>query len=504
MRETHGKPSGAFAVCAAVLLMLLSSASQAAEPLAGDKVGQAQAASPDGTIVVSVKAGGALTYAVAVDGRPLLADSRLGLVFDGGLEIGRNSVVTGVEKRAVDRTWHNAFGKCSKVRDHFNETRIRLKEERGAGAAAVVFGLIVRAYDDGVAIRYDLPKQDALAVFTVTHDKTSFTFPKDARALGGKYSASAEVRYPETTLASLPTSRMCLPVVAQCEAATVALAEANVRDWSSTFLKRSSSVTLEAELASKVVSQAPRVSPWHLVMIGRTPGQLIESNLMVNLADPSQIADTSWIRPGIMAWDDWWTGVNPFWKEHRGLYCRGNTASHMMYVDFASEMGWPYQLVDWFWYDHNGKDPDTAIQPRPYIDLPAMFRHAKEKGVGMILWVHSKSIPPIGAEKLFSTYASWGAAGVKIDFFKDNGSQKTMKWQEELLACAAKHRLLVNFHGTAVPTGLSRTWPNLITQEGVAGNEYNKCGRDRECDTKHHVTMPFARCLLVITYFTPG
>lgn len=473
---------------------------------AGMRSAAAQVASPDGTIVVSVKAGAPLSYAVTVDGKPLLDDSRLGLVLEDGLQIGKKSEVVGVGKQSVDRTWHNDFGKCSEVRDRFNEMHIKLKEEDGA---ALAFDLIVRAYDDGVAIRYGLPEQDRLGNFSIICDETSFTFPADAPALGGAYSNCAENHYPETRLAALPESRMCLPVVAQCPAATVALAEAGVRDWACSFLKRmpgpsSGPVTLKAELASHVASRTPRVSPWHLVMIGRKPGNLIESNIMLNLAEPSQVADTSWIKPGIMAWDDWWTGTNPFWKEQHGLYCRGNTASHMMFQDFASEMGWPYQLVDWFWYDQDSKDPETAIKPQPHIDMPALFKHAKEKNVRLILWVNSKNIPSIGAEKLFSTYESWGAAGVKIDFFNDNGSQKTMRWQEELLECAAKHHLLVDFHGTGVPTGLARTWPNFITQEGVMGNEFNKCGKKRECDPVHVITLPFTRCLLGPADFTPG
>jgi alpha-glucosidase len=132
-------------------------------------------------------------------------------------------------------------------------------------------------------------------------------------------------------------------------------------------------------------------------------------------------------------------------------------------------MSWTYMLVDWYWYNQDSPDPHTAIKPEPHIDMPALMAYAKAKGVKLILWVNSKNIRSIGMDKLFATYAAWGAAGVKIDFFSRLGSQATQRWQEELLAGAAKHKLVVDFHGTYTPTGLERTWPNFITMEGVLG-----------------------------------
>jgi alpha-glucosidase len=159
-------------------------------------------------------------------------------------------------------------------------------------------------------------------------------------------------------------------------------------------------------------------------------------------------------------------------------------------------------LVDWFWYDQESKDPETAIKPQGHIDMPALMAHAKSKGVKLILWVNSKNIPSIGADKLFATYAKWGAVGVKIDFFHNNGSQGTQRWHEELLAAAAKHKLVVDFHGVYTATGLSRTWPNLLTQEGVLGVEYVKLGRS--FTPEHMIMLPFTRGLLGPADITPG
>ena len=613
--------------------------SASAEPTAG-------VISPDGSLAVTVDVQGPLTYQVQLDGKPLLAPSRLGLAFGDGLKLGEQVQLLGVEQRTSDTWWRNDFGKSSKVRDHFNETRIHFKEIRPAPASPVLFDVVVRAYDDGVALRYDLPAQKDLSAFTLTTDQTTFTFPQDARALGGRWAKYfGEVQYPETRLAALPDSKMCLPVVAQTDHATVAIAEADVRDWAGMFIKghkqqnaplfssatltgqspplvidvdvsklpdlvletteaddgytndhtvwadaslvradgsevslssltpvaatqgygklqknltvngkpitlrgkiyaqglgthsasrikyalktegspfvrfkavvgiddatsgkgsavfrvantvHSGPVTLGAELASNVVSATPRQSPWRVLLVGRNPGTLIESNIMVYLATPSQIADTSWIRPGIMAWDKWWS-INGY----------GNMASNKEYIDLASEMGWPYMQVDWGWCDPVmpgvvPHDPNAELKVNGTIDLPALFAYAGQKNVKLMLWLHYNNVNRIGIDKTLATVKKWGAAGVKIDFM-DRSDQDIVKWYEEVLASAAKHQLVVNFHGAYTPTGLARTWPNYITQEAILGNEYNKMGG--YCDPKHHITLPFTRNLLGPGDFTPG
>ena len=251
-----------------------------------------------------------------------------------------------------------------------------------------------------------------------------------------------------------------------------------------------------------VASATPCLAPWHALVIAKSASDLTTSSMLLNLASPSKIDDISWIQPGLMAWDVWWTGVNPYWSKYSGLHARGDTRSHKDFIDLAAEMNWPYMLVDWYWYDQNSKDPETAIKPLKHIDMPALMKHAKDKGVKLILWVNSKNIPSIGAEKLFATYARWGAVGVKIDFFNKNGTPETLRWQEELLAQAAKHKLTVDFHGTYTPTGLSRTWPNLLTQEGVMGQEYCKLGE--EFTPQYMITLPFTRGLLGPADITPG
>ena len=179
-------------------------------------------------------------------------------------------------------------------------------------------------------------------------------------------------------------------------------------------------------------------------------------------------------------------------------------------------MGWPYQLVDWFWYENmtsydvtlnlNRKNPDRPpvdfTKTASPIDMPAILAHAKVRGVRLMIWLHSYDLHRYGIEKACKLFADWGAAGLKIDFMNSD-SQETVAWYEKVIATAARHRLLIDFHGAYKPTGLARTYPNYITQEGVLGNEYNKLDGNK-CTPLHTVTLPFTRGLLGPMDFTPG
>jgi alpha-glucosidase len=485
-------------VFASIMAVSLAAADLVAAPR------QLKIASPDGTIQAQVRVDKGLWYSVRLDGKPLVSPSRLGLGFGDTLQLGQNVEVVRDSTSKRNETWKDDFGKSSRVKDNYRELRLRLREVRPSPAEPVDFEVLIRAYNDGVAFRYVLPKQDALGKFRLTEDATQFLFERDCRAWIGA-STSYENQFPETRLSRISGRPKSLPLVAETTNAYVAVAEADVRDWAGSSLV-STQVTgvygLRASLISPVESETPRVSPWHAIIIARNAGDLTVSTLLRNLATPSQIADTSWIQPGISAWDAWWTGVNPYWDRYKGLDSRGNTRSHKDWIDLAAEMGWTYMLVDWYWYNQESRDPETAIKPEPHIDMPELMAYARAKGVKLILWVNSKNIRSIGMDKLFATYAAWGAAGVKIDFFSSNGSQATQRWQEELLACAAKHKLVVDFHGTYTPTGLARTWPNYITQEGVLGEEYVKLGR--QFSPSHMIALPFTRGLLGPADVTPG
>jgi alpha-glucosidase len=456
-----------------------------------------QVVAPGGGLKVIVSDEGGLNYRVLVDGKTVLTNSPLGLEFQDGTKLGPKAVIAGTKTASHNGTWDNHFGKRLKVRDHWQELRLTLQEQ------GRTFGLIVRAYDDGVAFRYDLPVASKLGHFTLTKELTEFRFTEDSRCWFGEESSCAENHYPEAKLSTIPPGKWnTLPLLVETPAAYVAVSEADLLDWAGMFTTGTGSENVGVKLASRnnwnglFVSDVPRVSPWRVLMIGRTAADLVNSDLIANLATPNRLGDLPWVKPGVCAWDPWWTGVNTNLPQFTGLDARGDTASEKEYIGFAAEMGWPYQLMDWNWYK---TDPTV---PEPHMNVPEVFAYAKERGVRLFVWMHSKDLTATGFEKVFSTMEQWGAAGVKVDFMNSD-SQETVKWYEDVLKVAAKHKLMVDFHGAYKPTGLARTYPNYITQEGVLGNEYNKLGGGK-CTLQHTITLPFTRALLGPMDFTPG
>lgn len=473
--------------------------------------------SPNGKLTLVVSDDTGLRYRVELDGKPLLANSVLGLSFADGTILGPAAKITDTQTAARNATWDNPIGQRRTVPDRFRELRINLRE---GSSPARTFAVVARAYDEGVAFRYDLPEASGLGEFTLKRELTEFRFPADYRAWRGDESACAENTYREGKLSAIPQQspdkrnagqpfRSVLPLLIETPAAYVAVAESDLLDWAGMFITGTGENAVRAELAPRqdkrgaVVGRVPMVSPWRVLMVGRTAGDLVTNDLVATLATPSRIADSSWVKPGVSAWDPWWSGV----KSH------GDNRSDREYIDFAAEMGWPYQLVDWHWYQHetgarkmlfsapNNPSGDFT-KYAPDIDLPALVEYARAKNVRLFVWAHSLDVETFGIEKTFDHLTSLGVAGVKIDFINSD-SQEAVQWCVRVLAAASRRHLMVDFHGAFKPTGLARTYPNFITQEGVLGNEYNKLGGSR-VNARHTLILAFTRDLLGPMDFTPG
>ncbi|HOP97805.1 MAG TPA: glycoside hydrolase family 97 protein [Verrucomicrobiota bacterium] len=479
---------------------------------------------PGRGLAVIVSDAGGLHYRVEAGGRPVLTNSLLGLEFKDGTRLGPAAVIRKAATKRHNGTWTNPFGNRRIVPDRWRELRLTLEER---GPRPRTFGLIVRAYDGGVAFRYDLPEASGLGQFVLTNELTEFRFVDDYRCWAGRESASAECQYPETRLSAIPAGRpgrpyrSVLPLLVETPQGYFAIAESDLLDWSGMSLVGTGEPAVRAVLDRRtdgnglVVSETPRVSPWRALIFGRTAAELADSDLIATLATPSRVKDISWIQPGACAWDAWWTGLNPHDPDprRRNVEARGTTPSHKEYIDLAAEMGWPYQLVDWRWY-HGMTSYDKSLhstpnpvrgdfrRPVPEVNIPELIQYAKSKNVRLLIWAHSLDVETFGMEAALAYLAEQGFAGVKIDFFNSQ-SQETVQWCERLLETAARHRLLINFHGMYKPTGLARTYPNFITQEGVLGNEYNKLGGN-QCTPLHTITLPFTRALLGPMDFTPG
>jgi alpha-glucosidase len=295
-----------------------------------------------------------------------------------------------------------------------------------------------------------------------------------------------------------------VPLLVETPAAWVAITESDLYDWAGLWLNRVATssntpgaVTLAARLAPRpegqglVQSAFPRQSPWRTLLVARQPGQLIESDLVNNLASPCRLQDPSWIRPGMMAWDHWWSGD-----------VKMDTATLKEYVQLAADMGWPYQLVDWQWYGPYNKPTASITNINPAVDMDELRRFAKEKGVRLWLWLYWADVDRNDAYKhAFALYEQWGIAGVKIDFM-NRDDQEIVNWYEKLTKAAAEHHLMINFHGAYKPTGMIRTYPNQVTREGVLGNEYNRWSA--RVTPEHKLTLPFTRFLAGPADFTPG
>jgi alpha-glucosidase len=466
--------------------------------------------SPDEAIVVTVSAAGELRYAVAVDRKPVITASRLGLELRAEPKWGRDVAVLRVERRSLDATWENIpGGKRRLIRNHANELVVWLREGSGAD-----FAIIFRAYDDGVALRYVLPGQGPGAEFVLEQESTEFTFAADYPCYFGQHRKPSfrgpqEWEFHPGKLSDLrATDIVGGPLLVQTPAAWVAVTEADLVDWSGMWLAGSAQppapgVTVTTKLAPRldgnglVRAQFPHQSPWRVILIGRQPGDLIQSDLVLNLARPAMPGDWSWVKPGLMAWDIWWSGGHPP-TANPGM----TTAMLKHYIQFAADMGWPYQLIDWWWYGEPNTPTSDPRKVNPDVNMDEVLRFAAERRVKLWLWVRWNDLERFeSADDFFSRLASWGMAGVKIDFM-DRDDQDMVNWYERITATAAKHKLMLNFHGAMKPTGMNRTWPNQVTREAILGNEYNKWS-DR-ITPEHKVTLPFTRLLLGPADYTPG
>jgi alpha-glucosidase len=479
--------------------------------------------SPDGTIEATIEVDGPLRYSVTIDGQPIISDARLGLKLHEGTTLGADVELSNSASRGEDSTWENPLGKQREVRNQYRESTLLLRER---SAKDRTFQLIVRVFDDGVAFRYVLLSQPGMRDFVLDEDLTEFRFPADATCYAGEHEkgmrSSQEWEFRQQRLSEItPSAVKGLPVLVETPAAWVAIAEADLLDWSgmwiagklptdesetaaaepavaeATTVEPSTAVTLVAKLAPRldgdglVKADTPHHSSWRVLMIGRQPGRLIESDIIRNLSTPSKLADSSWVQPGMMAWDHWWSGDTIM-----------DTATIKSYIQLAADMGWEYQLIDWQWYGEPNKPDADITTVIPALDMDEVRRFAAEKGVRLWLWLHSNDVDRDDAyKKAFPLYEKWGIAGVKIDFM-DRDDQEMVNWYEKITAAAAEHKLMVNFHGAFKTCGFDRTYPNQVTREGILGNEYNKWS-DR-VTPEHKLTLPFTRYLEGPADFTPG
>ncbi|HEX8119069.1 MAG TPA: glycoside hydrolase family 97 catalytic domain-containing protein, partial [Pyrinomonadaceae bacterium] len=490
----------------ATLLALACAASSSAQP----RHGVERLRSPGGAVeVVFMLDGGRPVYAVTYRGKTLVEWSALGLELKQGGALSGGMEVAAVARRAQDSTYRLFAGKTGTARDRYREMAVSLREREGARR---VLRVVFRAYDDGAAFRYVVPAQAALGRIDVVEERSEFRFPDDHPCWAMQlrtFHSNYEKEFDHVTVNQIkPGARVGLPLTIQPEGGpTLAIGEAGLKDYAGMYLQgvEGAPHALVTRLSPHsngdglaVSARAPLRTPWRVLMIGDEPGRLIESTLILNLNDPPAF-DASWVRPGKAAWD-WWSGQLAEPVANPGM----NDATMKHYIDFA-EMKFEYMLVDAGWYTPKayGDDADTKAditKSVPEIDLPGLVNYAKARGVGIILWLHWVTARD-QMDRAFPYYERLGVRGVKVDFM-DRDDQEMVAFYHRILRTAARHHLLVDLHGAYKPTGLARTYPNYVTQEGVLGAEYNKWSA--RVTATHNVTLPFTRMLAGPMDYTPG
>jgi alpha-glucosidase len=476
-----------------------------------------QVASPNGQVVLvlsnaSPGAGPAeLRYSVDFHGKRLLDEGELGLDLQGLPALGPGMHFVGGKPGSTDETYTIPVGKTKEVRDHYNSLVADFEGESGTRLSVEV-----RAFDDGVAFRYIVPEQPSLKTVRITSERTQFRYSKDATLyplVVSGFQSSYEDDYQMRTVGSLHRDWLvALPLLAEVPGTGwVAITEAHIDNYAGMYLRSDKPLfSLKAELSPKVDAPgvavdatAPFQSPWRVLMIGDAPGRLIESNIILNLNPPSKIADTSWIQAGKSAWD-WWSGD---WATGVDFTPGMNTATLKHYIEFASDSGFPYMLIDAGWAlstpgakPGDYADPADITRYNPNVDIPELLRYAKERNVRIWLWSHWTSVDKY-MDQAFPLFEKWGVAGVKIDFM-NRDDQWMVGWYRRVVEKAAEHHLMIDYHGAFKPDGLRRTYPNLVTREGVMGKEYSKWSA--RVTPVHNTTLPFTRMLAGPMDYTPG
>jgi alpha-glucosidase len=472
-------------------------------------------ASPDGRITVTLGTNEAdqPTYTILVGDRPVIAPSVLGLEFERYAKLANGLRTASISRdRGVDR-YTLVAGKVAAVADRYNQITVRFAEKDGQRRR---LDLIVRAYDSGVALRYAVPRQPNLTSLRLANELTQFAFAGDYACTGlnlGRFDTSHEGEYdPVRASAIRPHNLYELPLV--CETGTggptIAIAEAAVENWPAMYLTgtetgatgvaaRLSPRPDDPAIAVKLDVGGGVVSPWRVVMVAPVAGKLIENTLLTSL-NPAPKGDFGWVKPGKTAWD-WWSGPMLAGVPRAG----SNAATARGFIDFAASLDLPYMMVDEGWYINSGGGGTLypgadATKPVAEIDLPGLVSYAAAKGVGLILWMHWQLLDR-DMEKILSFVASAGVKGIKVDFM-NRDDQEMIGFYHRLAAATARHRLLLDLHGATHPWGMTRTWPNYLTQEGVLGAEYNKW--TKRITPRHNITLAYTRMLAGPIDYTPG
>ena len=445
---------------------------------------------------------GRLTYRLDYAAKQVIEEGELGVNIDNhlvesamGIPVDNSNVwihgmeVTSVERRSEDNTWKPVYGEYAQMRDHYNEMTIHLLKggkHEGSGTAydkrqQYLLDIIVRAYDEGVAIRYHFPEATNGLFMHITEDLTSFRFAPGAEAYHYAWAQAHANKVKLLKSEAAWKDEAERPLTLQlANGLYAAIGEAALTD----FVRGKLKLKADNELQMAMFDSADIITaydmPWRFIMVGEKAIDLINNKQMVlNLNAPCQISDTSWIKPG---------------KAFR--VCRLDMKTCMEGVDFCGDRGLQYIELDAGWYGPEMKMSSSALKVLETrdIDMPKLCQYAKSKGIGVWVYVNQRALYQ-QLDQILPLYEKWGISGIKFGFVQI-GSQEWTTWLHNAVKKCANHHIMVDIHDEYRPTGWSRTYPNLMTQEGVGGNEEMP-------DAEHNTILPFTRFLCGPADYTP-
>ena len=478
-------------------------------------------ASPDGRIKAEIKADGKVSYSVTFDGKTILAPSEIAMILEDGTVFGQGKVKKTYSWKNADKGIPAVAYKKASVDDVYNCLAVSFKD------CAIEF----RAYDNAVAYRFVSTAKKGS--FKVKEEKAEFAFPEDwmswvpyvnttkFETFESQFKNSFENYYEHINLSAWNSKRLAfLPVLVDApDGVKVLITESDLRDYPGLYLNGKGGTVLKgvnAPYPKDVVlgghnmlqgivnsrenyiakAEAGRSFPWRIVGIFEDEKDLTNSDLTWLLGKPAdKNVDWSWVKPGKVAWD-WWNDWNITGVDFESGV---NNETYKYYIDFASKHGIEYVILDEGWAVNKKTD---LFQIVPEINLEELVAYAKSKNVDLILWAGYRAVDK-DIEGVFKHYSAMGIKGFKVDFM-DRDDQVVMQFYENVAKTAAKYHMLVDFHGAFKPSGLERTYPNIINYEGVAGLEQMKWGAKEYDQVTYDVIIPFVRMAAGRMDYTQG
>lgn len=472
--------------------------------------------SPNGKIQVKIVVNDKISWAISHESDVILTPSEMSLTLDENIILGKNTVVLNSKKETVNSSFETPLYKKKSVQNNYNQLTLNFKND---------FSIEYRVFDDGAAYRFITKKKKDITVkneeVVLNFDKdynTLMPYVRDLRNPKDPFISSFESHYENKKISEFSKDTLAfLPFLVDYKNHKKAVfLEANLEDYAGLFVTNNKDKSgfesrfskypvketnggfnylnkLITERADFVVkTKGTRSFPWRAIVISENDAALANNDMVQKLAEPSKIKDISWIKPGKVAWD-WWNDWNIYNVDFKAGI---NTETYKYYIDFASKNKVEYVVLDEGW------SVETDIMKHnPNVDLEALIAYAKERNVGIILWASWMAIND-KTEVVFDNYAKLGIKGFKVDFI-DRDDAKMVNSVYDIAQKAANHKLIIDFHGMYKPTGIQRTYPNILNFEGVKGLENNKWTANDDVPL-YDTTIPFIRMMAGPMDYTPG